>query len=146
MSKKLIEDIPGQNDINGQFIPKNMAKTFKEFKKLLKNDDYEFGTLTAAYHGWPKGSPEYDAWMTEVGTYPTKAQDKIKHGIIKALKHIKHDGGEDPIQVILKWTKDGTKKEVLPPVYDPSIPAWTIEIVGYKEPLPTFLADRKKKK
>jgi hypothetical protein len=146
MSKKLIADIPGQNDINGQFIPKNMAKTFKEFKKLLKDDNYVFGTLTAAYHGWAPGSPEYDTWMAEVATYPTTAQDKIKHAIIKALKHIKTNGGDDPIQVILKWTKDGTKKEVLPPVFDPTVPSYTIEIVGYPEPATSLLAERKKKK
>jgi hypothetical protein len=147
MTKKLIAFLPGQKDINGQFTPTNMPNTFRLFKKLLKNDDYEFGTLTAAYNGWAPGSPEYDDWMGEIAAnYPTTAQNKIKKTIIKALKHIKSNGADDPIQVILNWTTDGTKKEVLPPVYDPSIPAYTIEIVGYKKPLASLLAARPKKK
>jgi hypothetical protein len=34
---------------------------------------------------------------------------------------------------------------VLPPVYDATIPAYKIEIVGYKKPLVSFLAERPKK-
>ena len=68
VSRELIAGLPGQADINDQFIPQNLPKTLTDLKKLLKagNGNYQFGSLTAEYYGYLPGTPEYINWMEEV--------------------------------------------------------------------------------
>jgi len=142
MGRELIAYIPGQKDINSQFTKANLGKTLGHLKKLLKGGLYEFGTLTAAYNGWGKESPEYKQWMTEVATYPTTAQNVIRDAVINALTNLK-GSTDDPIQLTIAW-EDGAKG--VTSRYEASGPSWTITITGYPAPAVSMLAERRNKK
>ena len=138
MSRMTLFKIPGRKDIDGQFKPSNIHKTKTDFNSIFKNGTYEFGALTAKYNGWAKGSPEYNAWMQDAGSYPTYAKTTIKNIVIEAMTA--QDG---PTQVSITWTPSATKAVQVS--YDPVVPLYTIEIIGLPAPAVSLLADRKKK-
>ncbi len=142
MSRELIAGLPGQADINDQFIPQNLPQTLTDLKKLLKagNGNYQFGTLTAAYYGYLPGTPEYINWMEEVALYDKTAREKIKKAVIAAVDH-----KSGPLPITFKWDPTGSPPEVVVTL-NSSPPSYTIEIVGYPAPAPSALAYRRKKK
>jgi hypothetical protein len=146
MSRVTVAGLPGQKDINGQFtIGANIHRTLALFKKIYSGGTYEFGALTAAYNNYVPGSGDYDTWMSDAGTYPPDAQDKIKNCIIQALIHTDKDGKDDPIPVTITWDPLGRPQEVKC-TFDPSGPSYTIKTVGYPEPPKSLLAERRGKK
>jgi hypothetical protein len=142
MSRALIAGLPGQTDINNQFILQNLGTTLTDLKKLLKdgNGNYQFGALTAKYYGYLPGTPEYINWMEEAGTYDKKARDKIKKTIIKAVKD-----ESSPLPIEFIWDENGSPKDVIVTL-NSSPRSYTIKIVGYPTPAKSLLAGRKKKK
>jgi hypothetical protein len=142
VSRELIAGLPGQADINDQFIPQNLPKTLTDLKKLLKagNGNYQFGSLTAEYYGYLPGTPEYINWMEEVALYDKTARDKIKKAVIAAVDH-----KSGPLPITFKWDPTGSPQEVVVTL-NSSPPSYTIEIVGYPAPAPSALAYRRKKK
>jgi hypothetical protein len=142
MSRELIGGLPGQADINDQFIPKNLGTTLTDLKKLLKDGsgNYQFGALTAKYYGYLPGTPEYINWMEEAGAYDKKARDTIKKAIIKAVKD-----ESSPLPIKFDWDENGSPKDVIV-TKNSSPPSYTIKIVGYPAPAASALAGRRKKK
>jgi hypothetical protein len=142
MSRELIAGLPGQGDINDQFIPQNLGKTLTDLKKLLQagNGNYQFGSLTAEYYGYQPGTPEYINWMEEVALYDKTARDKIKKAVIAAVNH-----KSAPLPITFKWDPTGSPQEVVVTL-NSSPPSYTIEIVGYPAPAASALASRRKKK
>ena len=142
MSRALIAGLPGQTDINNQFILQNLGTTLTDLKKLLKdgNGNYQFGALTAKYYGYLPDTPEYINWMEEAGTYDKKARDKIKKAIIKAVKD-----ESSPLPIKFVWDQNGSPKDVIVTL-NSSPRSYTIKIVGYPAPAASPLAGRKKKK
>ena len=136
--------LPGRRDINGQFKSANIHRTLALFKRLYNAGNYQFGALTAAYNNYLPGSSEYDTWMQDAGTYPQDAQDKIKNCIIQALTNKGKDGRDDPIQVTITWSP-GSPNDVTC-TFDPSVPCYAIEIIGYPSPPDSALAERREKK
>jgi hypothetical protein len=140
MGRLVIAQLPGRANINDQFIPKNLRKTLRYLKKLLKdgNGTYQFGTLTAMYNGYAPGSPEYINWMEEVALYDKPARDKIKNAVIAAVTY-----EPDPLPITFKWNPTGSPQNV---TVTQTSSSCTIEITGYPAPASSALADRKKKK
>jgi hypothetical protein len=139
-----IAGLPGRRDINGQFKSANVHRTLALFKRLYNAGNYQFGALTAAYNNYVPGSSEYDTWMQDAGTYPPAAQDKIKNCIIQALTHKDKHGNDDPIQVTITWSP-GSPNDVTC-TFDPSVPSYAIQIIGYPSPPDSALAERREKK
>jgi hypothetical protein len=142
MSRELIGGLPGQADINNQFVLQNLGTTLTDLKKLLKDGagNYQFGALTAAYYGYVPGTPDYINWMEEAGTYDKKARDKIKKAIIKAVKD-----ESAPVPIKFEWDENGSPQDVIVTL-NSSPRSYTIKIVGYPAPAASALAGRKKKK
>jgi hypothetical protein len=141
MGRVLIAKIPGQKNINDQFIAGNLGTTLRHLKKLLEDGkgDYSFGALTAMYYGYTPGTPDYINWMDEVYTnYDKPARDKIKEAVIAAVTH-----QSKPLPITLHWDPTGSPKEV---VVSQSSSSYTIEIIGYPAPAKSALADRRNKK
>lgn len=136
--------LPGRRDINGQFDHANIHRTLALFKRLYQGGNYQFGALTAAYNNYTPGSGEYDTWMQDAGLYPQDAQDKIKNCIVQALTHKDKDGKDDPIQVTITWS-EGNPNDVKV-TFNPSVPSYAIEIIGYPSPPTSHLAERREKK
>ena len=125
--------LPGKKDINGQFSRGNIKKTLEYYNSIKnQNGDYEFGALTDV---WYTAGAQ---WMSDVKLYPQPIRDQIKKYIIEALTN-QTDGKDDPIAVTFKWS-DGNK--AVNCSYDPSVPSYTIEIVGYPSPPASLLAER----
>lgn len=141
MGRVLIAKIPGQKDINDQFIPgQHLDKTLGHLKKLLQDGqgDYPFGELTAAYYGFVHGTPDYKNWIKEAQTvYDTTAQDKIKRAVIAAVTH-----QPKSLPITFSWDEAGSPKDVK--VTETSS-SYTVEIIGYPAPEKSALADRKRK-
>ena len=140
MSLLTIAALPGRRDINGQFKSANIHRTLGLFKMLYNAGNYQFGALTAAYNNYVPGSIEYNTWMQDAGTYPQVAQDKIKNCIIKALTNKDKNGQDDPIKVTITWTP-GSPNDVTC-TFDPSVPCYAIEIIGYPSPPDSALNER----
>ena len=139
-----IAGLPGRRDINGQFNSANIRRTLGLFKGLYNAGNYQFGALTAAYNNYVPGSSEYNTWMQDAGTYPQSAQDKIKNCIIQALTHKDQHGHDDPIKVTIKWSQ-GSPNDVTC-TFDPSVPCYTIDIIGFPSPPDSALSERREKK
>lgn len=146
MGRLTVGGLPGQRDINGQFLGANIHRTLALFKKIYKNGNYQFGALTAAYNNYLPGSGEYDTWMQDAALYPADAQDKIKNCLVQALTHKGSDGKDDPIAVTITWSK-GSPNDVKCTFHPtPLPPSYTIEIIGYPGPPQSLLAERREKK
>jgi hypothetical protein len=140
MGKELLAGLPGQADINNQFVVAHLPATLNDLDDLLKvgNGNYQFGTLTAKYYGYEPGTPEYINWLEECGLYDKKARDKIKKGVIDAVKH--HGG---PLPIKFTWNPLGSPQSVTVTDHGSS---YTIDIVGYPAPAASALAERRKRK
>jgi len=134
MALVTIAQLPGKKDINNQFTVANLRKTLAYYNSIKQaNGDYAFGELTNKWYN--AGSQ----WMADVKLYPPDAQDEIKRHLIQALTHKGTDGKDDPIAVAFKWS-DGEK--AVNCSYNPSVPSYTIEIVGYPSPPTSLLTER----
>jgi hypothetical protein len=141
MPRRTIKRYPGRPDINAQYSKKNLEKTLTLYKKIrAKGGDYQFGELTALFYGL--NASEKQAWEDDLKTYSKGVQDEIKRHIIHALTRVDHSGEESPVPLAIEW-KTGSKAVTL--TYDPSGPAYKIQIFGFPAPATTPFASRRAK-
>src|SRR5215213_162147 len=100
MALDTIAALPGQHDINDQFVPGQ--DHIKKSLNILKHmSHYQFGALTADFYNIT--GQDRQRWLNEASTYPADVQEKIKAAIVQALNNVGEDGSAAPIQVKLKW-------------------------------------------
>jgi hypothetical protein len=132
---------PGDGDINAQFTSANINTTLGYLKNIIKNGDYKFGELTAAYYGLSQ--TEDQAWQDDIAQfYPEDIQSEIKRHVLQALTH-KNKKGDNPIPLSIKW--DPTGQPFVTCTYKPKGPTYEMLISGYPKPTAIPFATRRGK-
>jgi hypothetical protein len=149
MALDTIASLPGQHDINDQFVPgqQHIHKSLNILKQMQSpGHHYQFGALTADFYGYT--GQDRRAWLDEAGTYPTNVQEKIKAAIVQALSNVRDDGSAAPIQVKLRWDSapGGPDVWVTLDTSDPAAPFYTIKILNCISPMASALAERRKER
>lgn len=143
MAFDTIADLPGQLDINDQFVP-GQNHIQKSLHILKHMSHYKFGALTADFYNLT--GQDRQRWLNEAATYPTDVQEKIKAAIVQALNNVGDDGSPAPIQVKLKWASAPGNPDVRVTLdtSNPAAPFYTVKILNCMSPMASALAERRK--
>jgi|SRR5689334_18377483 hypothetical protein len=147
MADDIAKFYPGQNNISDQFKDgPNLNNALTAYKAIKDNGgDYEFGQLTAKY--WTLDPTENGHWKDSIDQYyPVDVQNEIKRHIIHALTHTDDHGHEKPIPISISWGDPaGPKTITCTYKHSTSHPSYEIVISGFRKPLSTDFAGRRRK-
>ena len=145
MTFALRKQVPGRADVNRAFSRPNIARMKQLYiEKKQSGQGYHFGDLSAIFCSL--NDTERKAWDHEIAAfYPVDVRNEIIRTIEAALLHKDEHGHEHPVPIRWDWVgpTDDCLSRGVRVTYNPTGPAYHIEIIGYPSPSASRLDRRR---